>query len=64
MISEQFFKGYWHAAIATAVGVMVGYNALRWATTRSRRNAINLLIYAPLVAYEWTQAARHWRDAA
>lgn len=60
MISEQCFKGYWHAAIATAVGVMAGYNAMRWATTRARRNAINLLIYLPLVAFEWSQARRRW----
>lgn len=59
-MSEADFKGYWHAAVATAIGVMVGYNAMRWVTTRSRRNAINLLIYVPLVAYEWGQARQHW----
>lgn len=59
-MSPESFKGYWHAALATAVGVMVGYNAMRWAATRSRRNALNLLLYGPLVVYEWSQAARHF----
>ena len=60
MVSEPIFKGYWHAALATAVGVALGYNLMRLAATRSRRNLLNVAIYAPLVAYEWTQAHSHW----
>lgn len=62
-MTEASFKGYWHAAVATAVGVMVGYNAMRWVATRQRRHAVNLLVYVPLTLFEWRQAAHHWRNA-
>lgn len=59
-MKEEVFKGYWHAAVATALGVMAGYNAMRFFATRTPRNAFNTGLYTALCAYEWTQAQEHW----
>lgn len=59
-ISEESFKGGVHAAMGTLLAIMAAYNAMRWCGTRQPRNAVNLLLYAPLVAWEWHQTRHHW----
>ena len=61
-MSEELFKGYVHAVMATAVGMMAGYNAMRYAATGQRRNLVNLTIYLPLLVHEWRQASYHFRQ--
>lgn len=62
-MSEEAFKGYWHAAMATALGVAAAYNAMRLLSTKRTKNAVNVALYSGLCAYEWAQAREHWRDS-
>ena len=59
-MSEDTFKGWWHQAMALSFGVMAAYNAMRFCSTRQKRNAINVAIYVPLAIYEMRQAQHHW----
>lgn len=61
-MTEQTFKGGMHATMATMVGVLLAYNTMRWCSTRTRRNAVNIAIYAPLLLHEWRQTHYHWRQ--
>lgn len=62
MIREEDFKGYVHAAVATAVGMMLGYNVMKLVATGQRRNALNVAIYGSLLVHEWRQSAYHFRQ--
>ena len=61
-MDEAEFKGWWHAAVATALGVSAAYNMMRYLSTRQSRNVANVLLYTGLCVYEWTQARCHWEQ--
>lgn len=59
-MSEDDFKGWFHAGVGVLMGVMLGYNVMRLCSTRQRRNAVNAVLYAPLMLYELRQAQHHF----
>ena len=61
-MTESTFKGGVHAVMAMLLGTMVAYNGMRWADTGARRNAVNVLVYTPLLVWEWSQTRYHWRN--
>ena len=61
MDRHEEFCGWFHAVMAVGLGAMSGYNALRWTTTRKRRNAVNAVLYAGAVAYELHNTRLHWQ---
>ena len=62
-MTEDTFKGWYHAGIGALIGVAAAYNVIRLCATGKRRNAINAALYVPLAVYEFTQARYHWRQS-
>ena len=62
-MTENDFKGGVHAAMGGIVAFICAYNLMRWCTTRGTRHAVNVGIYAPLLAFEGYQTWLHWRTA-
>lgn len=58
-MTEDTFKGGIHATMGTLAAVMLAYNAMRWCATRHKRNVVNIVIYAPLVLFEWHHVKAH-----
>ncbi len=59
-MTEESFKGCVHLATANLATTMLLYNALAYVTRRERRLAINVGIYACLVAFETYHALDHF----
>lgn len=60
-MTENDFKGWVHAAMASVVAVMGAYNLMCWLADRHRRHGINAAVYAPLWLFEIHQTRQHWR---
>ena len=63
-MTEDLFKGWFHAGLAVIFGVALGYNVMRVCVTKKRRNAVNVGVYATAMAWELVQVQRHWRPPA
>lgn len=59
-MSEEDFKGGVHAGAGMLFAVMAAYSLMRWCSAKQPRNAVNVLVYTPLLIWEWRQAWYHW----
>ena len=60
-MSEERFKGWFHAGLAVIFAIPLGYNLMRLAVSRKPRHAINVALYSAAVAWELAQVRHHWR---
>lgn len=56
----EYFRGLVHAVTGSLAISMCLYNAMRFGETRTRRNAVNAVLYAGLWAYELHNTRLHW----
>ena len=56
----ETFKGGAHAVTGSLAMALCLYNAMAFGQTKQRRNAVNVVLYAALWAYEGVQTHYHW----
>jgi hypothetical protein len=62
-VTQDQFKGAWHALLAGMFATTMAYNAMRLLETHHSRNLLNVGLYGSLSVWEWIQAVEHYHDA-
>jgi hypothetical protein len=59
-MGSEGFKGGAHAVTGSLAAALCLYNAMAYGQTGQRRNAVNVVLYGLLWAYEGVQTHYHW----
>ena len=59
-MTEDVFKGWFHAGLAGIFSMAFGYNIMRACATHQARNVFNIGLYGAAVAWELAQVRHHW----
>ena len=60
MNSEESIKGWFHAAAAAYLSILLGHNVKQAIITKKPRNFLNVVLYGLGAGYELWTARYHW----